>query len=395
MLEPLNELMAIKVAESFLEAIPCLLIQLTAILRAKGEVDYLLVSSIFISAAFTAESTMYLTVLKDTSHHSRSTQGCFYGFIPVDSTLKFISMKLAMFICTLAQVLGKSFALALLRVDQALLLIAFESLLLFLFKMLKRDLRSWIPLDGCARTLISVVMRWVVLQLANFTGIPQARHPYELGGAYYLFNMLYTQLSIYICLYIRTINMDGNLQELDLFLTTDRILAVSYCTSGLWFVSFALILILSEPAYRHTFWQNTTTNEFQFERFKDGDDATKAQILTTTHPDTWLAFEVEMFGWLRAGWLQWQIEKPDWFSDEFLHKIPSNMIKSKGGERKIEKNQKINPGVSEITAEIEKEVEEANVRRESLHSLSKHPSTRRRSSVTLTIMQFLPTEEPA
>jgi hypothetical protein len=60
----------------------------------------------------------------------------------------------------------------------------------FMYKILRRDLWHWVPLEGAASVLESVLERLVVKVLVDFTGVIQFRAPAEMGGCFWAFDMV-------------------------------------------------------------------------------------------------------------------------------------------------------------------------------------------------------------
>ena len=58
------------------------------------------------------------------------------------------------------------------------------------YKILRRDLWHWIPLEGAASVFESVLERLVVKVLVDFTGVLQFRGAGEMGGIYFALNMV-------------------------------------------------------------------------------------------------------------------------------------------------------------------------------------------------------------
>ena len=54
--------------------------------------------------------------------------------------------------------------------------------LYFLYKILRRDLWHWVPLEGALSVAESVVERFLVKVIVDYTGVIQFRGPGELGG---------------------------------------------------------------------------------------------------------------------------------------------------------------------------------------------------------------------
>ena len=87
------------------------------------------------------------------------------------------------------------------------------------------------------------------------------RHPYEMGGAYWLFNMAYTQISVFVVLNLGTTAKEAVIQLSDL-----RIIAISL--AGLWLTAIVSLLAFGEKGYMHTFYQRMRAWEYVGERSK-------------------------------------------------------------------------------------------------------------------------------
>jgi hypothetical protein len=62
--------------------------------------------------------------------------------------------------------------------------------LYFTYKMLRRDLWHWMPLEGAASVMVSALERLVVKVLVDSTGVVQFRAAGEMGGCYWTFDMV-------------------------------------------------------------------------------------------------------------------------------------------------------------------------------------------------------------
>jgi hypothetical protein len=84
--------------------------------------------------------------------------------------------------------LVRSVSTALLAIVGTRWLIAYyasDMCLYFAYKLLRRDFWHWVPLEGAASVLQSVLDRVVIKVLVDFTGIVQMRGPGEMGGCAY------------------------------------------------------------------------------------------------------------------------------------------------------------------------------------------------------------------
>jgi len=75
-----------------------------------------------------------------------------------------------------------------------------------------------------------------------------------------------------------------------------------------------------------------TSKTFQKKRFEEGDDRTKFRIMTAVHRNLWKSFEEDMKMWLAQAWDSLHQEKPDWFTESAIARIPYDMIPHLGHE---------------------------------------------------------------
>ncbi|GMI17330.1 hypothetical protein TrLO_g702 [Triparma laevis f. longispina] len=73
--------------------------------------------------------------------------------------------------------------------------------------------------------------------------------------------------------------------------------------------------------------------------FLDGNDVMKAEVFTNNESH-WTPIRDKVEAWVKAGWKDWKVEKPEWFTDDWKAIVPEEMIpkKSRGedGEREGE-----------------------------------------------------------
>jgi len=70
--------------------------------------------------------------------------------------------------------------------------IAADLFLYLLIKTIRGDAWYWIPAGGAFEVLSSFLCRVIVKVITDFTSILHFRHPYELGGAQWLFGLIVT-----------------------------------------------------------------------------------------------------------------------------------------------------------------------------------------------------------
>ena len=128
----------------------------------------------------------------DVSPQRRRDEPEFYGYIP-DAA----SSRTLIFVCMIVNgallLLVRSVSMALLAMvggRWVLVYLVSDMGLYFMYKILRGDLWHWIPLEGAAGVVESVLERLVVKVLVDFTGVIQFRGAAEMGGCYFTFNMV-------------------------------------------------------------------------------------------------------------------------------------------------------------------------------------------------------------
>ena len=136
-------------------------------------------ASIIISAMTTSFVGTSFSFDFDTAPHRRNNNPNYYGYILNDPTSRMFTF-LAMFAITLTHVLMKTLATALLMIVNSswLLMMMVGDISIFMFmKIVRRDIRWWIRLDGALGLIVSVLIRFVEKLLVDFTCCFHYRHP--------------------------------------------------------------------------------------------------------------------------------------------------------------------------------------------------------------------------
>jgi len=142
-----------------------------------------------------------------------------------------------------------------------------------------------------------------------------------MGGFFWLFNMIYTQASIYAVLALKEPVEEGSKA-----MTTEEIAVICAALSTTWLLSTITLLAFSEKGYLHTFYGTWTARDFQAKRFQEGDDRTRMVIITTVHRRIWQHFQPAMKEWLEQEWESLHQNRPDWFTDSMVRHVPSDMV---------------------------------------------------------------------
>jgi hypothetical protein len=94
----------------------------------------------------------------------------------------------------------------------------------------------------------------------------------------------------------------------------------------MWFISFFVILTLMNKEYRKTFFSLETGNEWAQGFFLDGtSDEVRMKILKIEQRK-WKKIRPEVKEWVLGNWWRWKDEKPAWFTESLIAKIPDDFI---------------------------------------------------------------------
>jgi len=323
---PVSEMMMFQMCEVFAECIPMAVIQITNVLEMARK-DYVLVAALGISVAFVAEAVSYMTYLKDIDEESRRTGKIFYGFIPLQGvrlSLVTVSMRLLSF----CQLLGKSFEMAILvqvgGKTLAISVLGGEMVAYLIYKVVRGDFRYWMPMPRGTSLATSLIMRVTVKVICDFTGFLHARHPYEMGGLYWLMNMVFTQVSVFGAIKLKeeygwSEEVEGRVIE-DEYYTT-----IAIWLFAVWFVSLLVLLLSSEQELVFTFMSARTGKQYNRAIFNSGVDEVMMQVFTD-HPSYYSSYEDEITKWLGENWNAWNEARPGWLSDAVIDTVPLRLL---------------------------------------------------------------------
>jgi len=205
---------------------------------------------------------------------------------------------------------------------------SFELLVYFIYKAVRRDLRYWPPLPGKYSIFVSWLMRVVVKTVSDFTGFLHARHPYEMGGFYWLLNGVYVQMSLLGALKLKKEfgwKIHGNDGDEFPAFSDECYRDIAYVLLVCWIVSMASIILASEKEFRHTFYSLRTAKQYSFALFNCESDSIKIRVLSD-HRDFYSWYEDKIKEWFLENWDEWMAARPDWLTDEWIATVPFNLL---------------------------------------------------------------------
>jgi len=204
-----------------------------------------------------------------------------------------------------------------------LLCMAGDMALYLLLKVARGDFHYWVPVDGALGLVFSLVARVIVKTITDFTGVIQMRHPGELGGLYWTVNMFLALLVSFVSVWVYFQNGGEEVNEREA-------LTLVGCMSGAWLITFLLFLLVMKKGYRRTFFASKTGKQNTQNYFLLGADDSVKSIVVKNNKKQWKDIREDVKEWVQANYWRWDEERPAWFTDAWLSKVPPSFIPSEG-----------------------------------------------------------------
>jgi hypothetical protein len=342
--------------ELFSEAIPGCVLQIYVALKflAMGEqVSTRAIVSIVISALTTGYSSSIMTYDYDTDPEKRRLNPTFYGFIPDDGRsrsllLVFMTLNSALLL------LVRSFGTALLLQTSGPLFLLYtvgDMSVYLAQKMARGDFHYWVPFgeDSVFGLFVSLLGRFVVKVLVDYTGVLQFRAAVDLGGIYWSWSMFQAVIFSFAAaaLYLREVDDAGEgggavasnsttYSEGGSALQGDAVWWLVSSTTITWLLSFAGLLMLMKREYWQTFLSFETGSELVIAAFLKGRSEERKGDIFTNNKKMWLPIREDVKVWTLANWWKWKREKPAWLTEGLVGKIPDDMIPKEEDRKALE-----------------------------------------------------------
>ena len=325
LIDPQMELLWTKTIEIFSESIPSCILQTFALLGASDLTEVALwdvrVISIIISAFTISYTSTSISIDKDADPVNRQEAPEFFGYVPDNGRFKVMIFMIGM---SFFHVLMKMLACSLiLRVSELWFIIyLIGDLSLFLvYKAVCGDLRYYIKLDGLISWLATIIFRTVSKSIADFTLLVHMRHPYEMGGRYWLANVFMNQVFCFISVYIYCrYSIERSLEEQ---LTLWKLVGLLFFCSLSFLCSF---LTGIDQKHLITFYSSETGPDFAIDNWRNCKTDEKRIEIFRKHRSYYKPIEKEIKRWVGMNWGRWCEDGEDWFDDDIKNLLPLELL---------------------------------------------------------------------
>ncbi|GMI41994.1 hypothetical protein TeGR_g8255 [Tetraparma gracilis] len=323
-LNPLIEMFAGKCGEMFAEAIPGLVIQAIAYLQAP-EKTFVMTGSLLTSALSTAMTSTTLFYDIDVAPDKRRGNPEWIGLIPDQGrSLAFATLMLL----TALHIVAKAFSVALLAVTSSTTLLVYLMVdhgVFFLYKIVRNDWVMFFPMPLAMSVVNGLMFNLSQKAITDFTGCLQFRLPAHLGGSYFLFNLVSSQVGVLGSVYYYT-KYDGtdaadrmDAQSLWKFFTA---LSVAWAATFAFFVAR-----IATSSHRSTLWSTVSGRQWAQSEFLDYDDPSKKIGIFSMNRMMWERdIGADVKAWTLENWATFVEEKPAWFTPLVTATVPDEYI---------------------------------------------------------------------
>ena len=192
--------------------------------------------------------------------------------------------------------------------------------LYFCYKLARGEMRYWLRIDGVWSVVLSVVVRFMVKTIADFTLLVQFRHPFELGF-YWSVNVILNQAFCFISIFLYS-KYSENVSD-------NKVEALWKLVFGLFFFSmlnFGIFLKLINQKYVKTFFSSGSGKQFCANYFLEGTTDKVKWCVFNHHRSYFAAIEDDLKQWLDENWERLEEEQPEWFIPSWIALVPSDML---------------------------------------------------------------------
>jgi hypothetical protein len=172
--------------------------------------------------------------------------------------------------------------------------------------------------------------------ITDFTGTPQCRLPFMLGGSYYAFSLASSQASVFVAIYAYTryaMPPDGVEQ-----IAASTLWVGASALAGGWLCAFLFFAFrIAVPKYRHTLWSWTSGRQVVQNYFHNGKSQEAKFGIFGCNLLLWESdIGEEVKAWTAENWVRWKEEKPPWFNVERVPDrfVPAEELQQLGFDRK-------------------------------------------------------------
>jgi hypothetical protein len=142
-----------------------------------------------------------------------------------------------------------------------------------------------------------------------------------MGGSYFAFNMIASQVSCWIAasLYVANYTGKNKLDDITIYAFIGALQVV-------WALALVLFSSKIKRAYWKTFYSTQSGRQCTMACFLDNEDDASRMIIFSSHEDLYSDIKDELKEYTLKNWARWEMEKSAWFDDNLKALVPDEYI---------------------------------------------------------------------
>jgi len=324
------EMNVCKVLELFADTIPSGLLQ-TYALANRDDSSKGAVLSILVSVLCTAFTATNISFEMDIKRRNREQRPWYFGYVPDDPDKRMITF-FAMFLNSAAHTMSRSIAVALfLSYSPAAFLCytAVDIAVFMVYKGLKGDFFTYIW-GPKAPYVTSFIHKLVIKSLTDSAGLVLWSHPREVGGLYWTSTVVQNQV---VCWVAAALYLSSGQAKL----STGFVCGSLGATTAIWVVSSVAFFRLINEGFGRAIFMNTMTSSEELCKVwrVAKSDYARACVITNQRAEHFDGVREEIKLWVLTNFDAWRRDRPDFFTDELVKRIPPDMLPERFREQAV------------------------------------------------------------
>jgi hypothetical protein len=140
-----------------------------------------------------------------------------------------------------------------------------------------------------------------------------------MHGCYFLFTQLTTFASVFASVYMYTFMGNDHLPAQMLWICTGSVFSA-------WALTYLSLVLMVKPELRRSFWSTETIVQYAHAVFHDNEDDEHRMAIFDFQQCKWESSRDEVREFTHSKWAGWKAEKPAWFTEEIIARVPDEFI---------------------------------------------------------------------
>jgi hypothetical protein len=199
-----------------------------------------------------------------------------------------------------------------------------DHVLYLAYKLARRDLYHWVPLEGAAMVAETLMMRVGIKTITDFTGVVQFRGAGEMGGAAWAFSQVTALVTSLVATHMYL--SSGDAAADGEVMSDSRVWTIVGVLCGSLLLFLVSCLLIMKREFWGTFFSLQTGYAWVQSYFVSGQTDEVKKRIFEHNKKQWLSIRSDVKAWTMENWERWEEEKPAFFNGAFKASVDDDMI---------------------------------------------------------------------